>query len=129
MHELSLMQSVLDRAAAVCAEAGSDRVLSIEVEVGGLCGIVPEAWELAFRAAIPGTPLEHARMIWRIVPPRVECSACAVHFHPDNLVWQCPVCGAIGGKPIEGNDIMLLRMEVAEPCTAITEPGVPVHED
>ena len=129
MHELSLMEAVLDKALAVKDEAGADRVVRLEVEVGELCGIVPDAWEMAFEAATPGTPLEGARMDWRVVPARVQCPACAHEYPPEDIIWQCPSCGALGGKAIEGEDIVLVRVEVAGLSSTDTQEGVLRHGD
>jgi hydrogenase nickel incorporation protein HypA/HybF len=129
MHELSLMEAVLDKALAVAEEAGAERVVRIEVEVGALCGIVPGAWEMAFEAATPGTPLEGARMDWRIVPAQVRCPACAHEYPPEDIIWECPSCGAYGGEVVRGDDIVLLRIEAAGGPGVDPETGAVHHGD
>lgn len=117
MHELSLMNALLERACEAMHEAGAARIVRVEVEVGALCQIVPEVWEMAFEAARPGTPLADATLVWQLVPARVACPACATNYHPTDVLWVCPACGAPGGEAIAGDDIVLTRIEVAEAAT------------
>lgn len=129
MHELSLMEAVVDKALAVAREAGAPAPVRIEVSVGELCGIVPTAWEMAFEAATAGTAMEGARMDWRVEPARVQCPSCAHEYPPDDIIWTCPACGAFGGDAIEGGDIVLLRVEVAAASRAESNQGADFHGD
>ena len=129
MHELSLMQAVLEKALAVADEAGAGGIIRLEVEVGELCGIVPEAWEMAFEAATPGTPLENAAMDWRVVDARVQCPACPHEYSPSDIIWECPACGAFGGEAIAGNDIVLVRLEVGDLNASVSKTGASRDEN
>ena len=57
MHEMSITQGIID----ICEKhAGGRRVLSVDVEIGELSSVVPEAVEFCFEACSQGTLLEGA---------------------------------------------------------------------
>jgi hydrogenase nickel incorporation protein HypA/HybF len=114
MHELSLMKTVVDEALRVSCEHGGTSVVSVTLQVGALCQVVPENLDLAFRALTRGTGAEGARLEWSTVPVRVRCEACGQDFRPDVDFWTCPECGERGGRVVEGNELLLECVELAE---------------
>lgn len=112
MHEFSLVACLLENVCDAVAEHDTMPVTRIHVRVGELCQVVPALFHTAFDAATAGTRLEEARLTLEVVPARVRCVECHIAFHPEDVFWVCPVCGHPGGEVVEGDDLILERIEL-----------------
>jgi len=70
MHEARLCLSLIRLAEEALARDGGRSILSMELEVGELSGVAPEALEAAFPICALGTPAEGAALHWRATPGR-----------------------------------------------------------
>ena len=113
MHEVGLMMTALDMAAAETRRAGATRIHRLRLRVGALSGVVPEALELAFAAASPGTPAEGAAFEYESVPVICECEHCGKEFQPEDYVFCCPDCDAISTHVRQGTELELASLEVS----------------
>lgn len=73
MHEMPVAQHVLNLALQA---AGRDRVSDIYLRVGALSAIVPSSVEVFFAHLSRGTPAEHARLHFEVVPLAMHCPEC-----------------------------------------------------
>ena len=107
MHEAAIAQALVDQVLSVGREHDAVRVQSVEVQVGVMREIAPDALELAFCAAAAGTPAEGAALI--IHPERIiaVCRACECLFAPEQLLFECPRCRKADARIVAGNDIIL----------------------
>ena len=78
MHEVGLMETALEMAFAARASAGASRIHRMRLRVGALSGVVPDALEMAFAAATPGTAADGAELIVEEVPVVCRASGAAV---------------------------------------------------
>ena len=108
MHEFSLIRSLLDVAFRVAQENGGLPIERVVLEIGALQQVAPEALEMAFDAAVQDTPAEGAVLEWEEVPVSIQCYACQGEYAPaDEVFWTCPYCGASGGRPVQGDELVL----------------------
>ena len=70
MHEATLCLSLIDLAETHLARAGGHRITAMRLEVGDLCGVVPEALEAAFPICASGTRAENAALHIERAPGR-----------------------------------------------------------
>lgn len=70
MHEARLCLSLIRLAEEALAREGGRHIVSVELEVGELSGVAPEALAAAFPVCVHGTPAEGAIMHWRITEGR-----------------------------------------------------------
>ncbi len=70
MHEARLCLSILRLAEEALAREGGRSILGVELEVGELSGVAPQALEAAFPICARGTPAQGATLRWREVPGR-----------------------------------------------------------
>ena len=90
MHEMSITQGIID----ICEQhAGGRRVLSLDVEIGELSSVVPEAVEFCFEACSRGTLLEGARLNIVRIPGRGHCLDCGVDTPLATAFGSCASCG------------------------------------
>jgi len=70
MHEARLCLSLIRLAEEVLAREGGRSILRVELEVGELSGVAPEALAAAFPICAHGTPAQGAALNWRAAPGR-----------------------------------------------------------
>jgi hydrogenase nickel incorporation protein HypA/HybF len=108
MHELAITQSVVD---AVCERAGDRRVRSVQVHVGALTAVVPEAMRFCFDLVAEGTVADGARLDIECRPGAAHCRGCGADFALTDLVLLCP-CGSADVHVTAGRELAIVSMEV-----------------
>lgn len=109
MHELAIMQSVVE---IVAEEAGDARVNRITLEVGRLSAIMPDALRFCFSVCVQGTAMEGAELEIVELPGRGRCRACGEVQEMTALFGIC-ACGSGDLDCIEGGELRIKQMEVA----------------
>jgi hydrogenase nickel incorporation protein HypA/HybF len=109
MHELAITQSLID---AIVEQLGHARVTAVNVQVGKVSGVVPDAIRFCFDLVAEGTPVEGALL--RIDEPAglARCRSCGDEFAVDDLVLLCP-CGSADVELRRGSELLLTSVEVA----------------
>ena len=111
MHEMSITQGIID----LCLEhAGGRRVLSLDVEIGELSSVVPEAVEFCFDACSRDTLLEGARMTIVRVPGMGHCEACDGETPLTELYGACQLCGSNRVRIVAGEELRVREIEVED---------------
>lgn len=112
MHELSVCQDLLMQVTALAAQHQAQGVSLIIVQMGPLCGVVPELLEQAFTIAKVATVAEPAELILEILPVRVRCQRCGAESEviPNCLI--CKTCGNWQTQLIGGDEMLLARVEL-----------------
>lgn len=112
MHELSICQSLLGQVQTVAVENNARSVELIRVRVGGLSGVEPSLLEHAFEIARAGTVASQAELEIEEGPIVVKCRECGASgaVPPNRLI--CPFCGDWRVNVTEGEDLMLLSVEI-----------------
>ncbi len=106
MHEVSIMQSVLDSASEELRKAGARNITRMKLLVGVLSGVVPDALEFAFTALKTGTPAAGAKLEIEMAPAFFRCLNCKDTTESIEMTFVCPTCdGALvvdhGGSQLE----------------------------
>jgi hydrogenase nickel incorporation protein HypA/HybF len=114
MHEVSLMQRVLEIARAEAQRHGAERVHRLRLRVGPLAGVVPEALEFAFDVVMRGTMVEGAALEVEYLPWRGRCPSCGTKFEPAGPGdFGCPSCGFEATEILGGRELELVSLEVS----------------
>ena len=113
MHEVGIMLEALDIAEGVARKANAQRIHRLELRVGGLSGVVPEALRFAFEALAPKTMAAGAVLEIEVVAVCVRCAACGTEFEPTNYFYQCPQCGEFSSDVRRGREIDVMSVEVS----------------
>jgi len=114
VHELGLMQSVLEIAEGYARREGARAIREIGLRVGALSGVEPAALEFAFEAAKQGTLAEQARLAVQWVPLVAFCEACTVEFAVDSPfgIALCPLCDEPAAALKRGQELEVEYLEV-----------------
>ena len=108
MHEMPIAVEIVNRTIDIAQQNDAVRVTEVEVEVGDMRQVVPEALELAFKVVAEGSVVEGAEL--RIVEEKVAavCNACGCEFSPEiDASFVCPQCEQADARIVAGNDIIL----------------------
>lgn len=101
MHELSVAEALLDRAAEAAADHDAATVEAITVELGAATHVNPEQLRFCLEAVAEATPVEGATVDIERVDPRAACD-CGWAGEPPSFegtaavvpAARCPECGA-----------------------------------
>ncbi|MCW2651721.1 MAG: hydrogenase nickel incorporation protein HypA/HybF [Mycobacterium sp.] len=106
---MAITQSVVD---AVCEHAAGRRVQSVRVQVGALCGVVPDSMQFCFELATEGTVADGAHLDLDVQPGSARCRSCGADFVLPDLILLCP-CGSADVEVLAGRELRILSMEVS----------------
>lgn len=111
MHEMSITQGIID----ICEQhAQGRRVLSVDVEIGELSSVVPDAVEFCFEACSQGTLLEGARINIIRIPGRGSCLECHCETALTALFEACRTCGGYQIRVISGEEMRVKEIEIED---------------
>jgi hydrogenase nickel incorporation protein HypA/HybF len=109
MHEMSIAQGIID----LCLEhAGGRRITSLDVEIGELSSVVPEAIEFCFEACSRETLMEGARLTIIRVPGSGQCQECGRKTPLTELYGSCGHCGSGRVTIVTGEELRVREIEV-----------------
>jgi hydrogenase nickel incorporation protein HypA/HybF len=111
MHEIGLMQRMVEVALDRAASAGAQHVQRMTVRVGAESGVAPEVIALAFEVATRGTIAEGAALQIEDVPLACFCAACDMEFAPADMLHECPRCHRLGAEVRRGREFELAWLE------------------
>lgn len=109
MHELSITRNTI---AIVGEEAGERQVLRLQLWVGKLTCVMPQALRFCLDTCSAGTVLEGARLEIEEIPGRLRCEDCQREFASDQLFGECE-CGSRELRCIAGEELLIREMEIA----------------
>jgi len=108
MHELSIAESVVE---AVLERTGDRHVRTVRLQVGRLCGVVPDALMFCFELATAGTALEGAALEIDNPSGRAHCRECDADFILPDLILLCD-CGSADVEVTAGRELHVMSVEV-----------------
>lgn len=112
MHELVLAEQVLAIAERARQQEQARRVLSIELEIGQLSMVEPEALRFAMDVLLPDSACCGARVHYRCIDGRARCRHCGVEFALDFLYDGCPVCASFDKHVLAGEGMLVTSISV-----------------
>jgi len=112
MHELSIATSLVETAVRSAESNGAQRVVGLDVRLGSLSGVEPEALSFCFPIAARETLCEGAELRLRIVPASGTCGKCGTQTDVSDLLAPCPACGDWPLRIEGGREMQLESLEV-----------------
>jgi len=114
MHEIGLMQRMVEIALQRAAGAGAGHIQRVRVRVGAESGVVPDVITLAFDVATRGTIAEGAELQIEDVPIACFCAACGLEFAPEDALHECPSCHQLRAEVRRGREFELASLEIGD---------------
>lgn len=114
MHEMALMGDILLLIEKDLEKRNLDRVKRIDLIIGELSNVLPDAIELAFDVykaqGIPFIDNDSQLTIIR-EKAKAKCLSCDVEYEPDQRLAICPVCQFPSGQLISGETFRIESYE------------------
>jgi hydrogenase nickel incorporation protein HypA/HybF len=112
MHELSILEGMLQALQEEARSQGFRRVVQVRLEIGRLAGVEVEALRFAFAAAAQGTLADGAALEILERPGTGLCQACGREVAIAARYEPCPCCGegvvtVTGGTELRIKDIIV----------------------
>lgn len=111
MHELSIADAVLRIA---LTHAGGRRIEAIEIKVGHLRQVVPDALAFAFGLVSEGTNAHGAELLMEEVPAAGVCRRCAAESTFDGFPLACAACGSLDVELVRGEELLVDALTMEE---------------
>jgi len=92
MHEMSLVQSILDIIKEYAEEKNFNKVLSITLSFGKASTVVPAALTFAFEVLSEDTIAQGAELKFDIKPVVIYCMTCSRDITVNSYEAVCPLC-------------------------------------
>jgi hydrogenase nickel incorporation protein HypA/HybF len=110
MHELGITRNIV---AIVGDAAKGRRVRRVNLDVGELSGVMPDAIAFCFEAVVRGTSLEGAALEIRKIEALARCEACGAELVTRTLFTPCS-CGSRRLTRLRGQELNIKSMELEE---------------
>ncbi len=112
MHELSLVESLLEILASEAQAQGYRRVTGIALEVGHFSHADPQALQFCFDVAAQGTLAQGAVLEITHQAGAGQCRVCGSQVALANRYDPCSRCGAFGVAVSQGEALRIKSIEV-----------------
>lgn len=114
MHESSLVRTLLERVEEIHLRQPGSRVRAIYLRVGEFSGVEGALLQFAFEDQVAGTSLQDARLEIEQVSLMARCGHCGTEFIMQSFVFECPQCLRRDVKIVQGEELVLDRVELEE---------------
>ena len=114
MHELSVCQGLMRQVDRIAAQNGATTVDRIVLKVGALSGVEPDLLKHAFTIAREGTVAANADLEIEHGPVRVSCTQCGAGGEAAVNRLVCPECADWRVDVTEGEELLLLSLEIEQ---------------
>jgi hydrogenase nickel incorporation protein HypA/HybF len=113
MHEVGMMQHLLEMAVERAKREGAQQIDRVHLRVGAEAGVAPESLSFAFEIAKKGTIAEAAQLEVEDVLVLCYCASCDMEFHPVDSLCECPECHQLYCDVRQGKEFELAFLEVS----------------
>lgn len=110
MHEMSLCQAI---AATVEDRAEGRTVRRVDVRIGHLRQVVPDALQFSWEVLTAEGDLAGADLVVEHVPAVVVCDACGLDTTLELPIPQCAGCGSFDVALVSGQEFQIVSIDVA----------------
>ncbi|MBN2008742.1 hydrogenase maturation nickel metallochaperone HypA [candidate division KSB1 bacterium] len=111
MHELSIIQSVVDIILNEMPKHGLTSISRIVLRVGAMRQVVPDSLQFAFECVQQGTPLENALLEIEHVPVNGRCATCHHDVAMQHWLDVCPLCKSGNLEIVSGKELQIKELE------------------
>lgn len=114
MHEISLVQNLIQQLSELAAENEASKIISVTMEIGPFSGVVVDSFRFGFDILSAESDLAKGAQLVVVSPPaRYACTGCGnVLETTDKKPEACPNCGDVLLFPQGGDDLILLQVEM-----------------
>ena len=111
MHELSLVQSIVEMAEEEVIKHRASAVTAIELEIGTQAGVEFDALDFAWDVAVRNTVLQHAERKLNKVQAKARCS-CGCVYSVIETFQPCPRCNEVLVQLLQGKELRVKSITI-----------------
>ncbi len=115
MHEMGIMEGVLDSALKSAQQAHALRIRKITLSIGDMTECIDDALQFSFEILSENTLAQGATLVLNKVSPCSVCLDCRKEFDHDRFHRQCPYCQSYSTDLIAGRELSIDSIEVDLP--------------
>ncbi len=114
MHEVSVALGIVDELTRIAGENNAKKVLTVNLKIGRLSGIVTDSLKFAFDAIKADNPLiASSEIVVNEVPLVYQCNECGKSFEASDIYFTaCSGCGSNDLKMISGEEQHIENVEL-----------------
>jgi hydrogenase nickel incorporation protein HypA/HybF len=112
MHELAVTESLLKTATEYALENNAKKVISLNLLVGVLSGIVDDSVQFYWDMISEDTICSQAKLNIERRPAKFKCQTCQTEYALDDELSPCPSCGSVNIRVIAGDEFLLQSIEI-----------------
>lgn len=112
MHELSIAIEIISIAEEEAKRKKTVSIVKVELEIGKLSGVEPDALMFAMEEAVKSTQLETTQIVYHFVEPLAVCEECCNEFSTYDHFKVCPVCNSVQTNFIKGKELKIRSIEL-----------------
>jgi hydrogenase nickel insertion protein hypA len=113
MHELSIVQSLIGLCEKNAMSNKAKEVMAVHIKIGKLSGVESHYLQSAFDVCKNETICQNATLHIHVQNVIVKCRICHEQSELNNNEFICQKCGSSDLEVIDGEDMMLMRLEMA----------------
>jgi hydrogenase nickel incorporation protein HypA/HybF len=114
MHEMSIVEALLETVRDELRSHPGARVQTVRVRVGALRLVEPLALQFCYEAAVRDTPLATSRLEIQQVEASARCDVCSLEFPVEEDWFECPRCRSVNARLLKGDELLLTSLEIEE---------------
>ncbi len=111
MHEISLIENIIEIIMAEMPKHSVTKVETITLRIGEMRHIVSDTLVFGFDVLSKDTPLEGAKLIIESVPMRGRCKTCGQDFIIEDWFSNCSKCDGTNTEIISGKELEIVAFE------------------
>lgn len=113
MHELSIIQSIVEIAEEQVRSREASKVDEIELEIGQLAGVEWSALDFAWEVGVQHSVLAEAQRIIYKIKGEAKCAECGTAFEMQNLYDNCPRCQSYFNTILKGKELRVKALTLS----------------
>lgn len=112
MHEMSIAEGIVDIALQTLAANNGTIIHAIQLRLGVMSGVEPEALQFCFAAVTKHTAAAEAVLQIEMIPLRGKCLDCDCEFSVADYVFKCPHCESLAIQTITGRELQVASIDM-----------------
>lgn len=112
MHEMAIAKGIVDVALDTLEAHHGTVIHAIQVHIGTLSGVEPEALQFCFEAVTTGTKAAGATLEIISIPMKAKCLDCEETFQISDYRFLCPHCGSFAIQELQGRELRVASIDM-----------------
>lgn len=112
MHELSIAMNIVEICVEEAQKSGAGKVTGVEVEVGSMSGVIPDALEFSWDVATKDSLLEGAGLKITAIKATARCVHCGEEFGMEDAFEPCPACNKFENDILTGQELKIKAITI-----------------